>query len=157
MTNSNKLFTQLKESTFWKLLRGEVVYNLDGLSTPQTINESLGPDPFWNEMESLMCFDDVEVGLDETKDRSSARYFGLYPGKTDNKKIKMPGKEEIRSDNLRMETVLWYLIDQSVPFFYDKTFDSESDRGIRFHDGGTAHFYKKNEAFYLGSVFLKKI
>jgi hypothetical protein len=157
MTNSNKLFIHLNDSTFWRLLRGDIVYRLDELSEPRIINEKLGPDPFWNEMESVMCFDDIEVGLDETKDLSSARYFGLYPGKTDRKKIKMPKKDEIKADNLHMESVLWYLIDKSVSFSYDKSLDSETDRGIRFNDGGSAHFYKKNGIFYLGSVFLKKI
>lgn len=50
-----------------------------------------------------------------------------------------------------------YLMINSVGFNYDKTFDSDSDRGLRLHDGGSIHFYNKDGIFYLGSVFLMKI
>lgn len=158
MTSSNKETLDHGDVVFWRILRGEAVYRLDESSTPKAINEILGPDPLWTEAESIMCFDDLEVGLDETNERKHARYFGLYPGKTKKNKIILPNKGEASLNHIRMDSVLSYLVDNSVSFTYDKTLDSgETDRGVRLGDGGSVHFYKRRDFFYLGSVFLKKI
>ncbi|GLS38611.1 hypothetical protein GCM10010869_42060 [Mesorhizobium tianshanense] len=135
------------------------MYQLDETSGPEAINRALGPDPFWKKGENVMCFDDLEVGLDETNELKTVRYFGLYPGKTHKGEIKLPKheSEKISKKLLQMSSVVGYLMINSVEFNYDKTLDSESDRGIHLHDGFGLHFYEKSGIFYLGSVFLKKI
>ncbi|MER8456257.1 hypothetical protein NKJ87_04560 [Mesorhizobium sp. M0027] len=147
------------KSPFWRILRGEAVYQLDETTMPEAINRALGPDPFWEKGENIMCFDDLELGLDETNELKTVRYFGLYPGKTSKGEVKLPKRdsEKISKKLLQMSSVVEYLIVNSVGFDYDKTFDSDSDRGIHLHDGFSLHFYEKSGTFYLGSVFLRKI
>ncbi|MER8368084.1 hypothetical protein [Mesorhizobium sp. M1378] len=159
MTNSNKKKVEHYTSPFWRILRGEAVYQLDETSVPEAINRALGPDPFWEKGENIMCFDDLEVGLDETIELKTVRYYGLYPGKTSKGEIRLPklDSERISKKLLQMSNVVEYLMINSVGFNYDKTFDSDSDRGLRLHDGGSIHLYNKAGIFYLGSVFLMKI
>ncbi|MER8389145.1 hypothetical protein NKG60_26520 [Mesorhizobium sp. M1428] len=159
MTNGNKQTAGYHTSPFWRILRGEAVYQLDETSVPEPINRALGPDPFWDKGENIMCFDDLEVGLDETNELKTVRYFGLYPGKTSKGEIRLPkhDSERISKKLMRMSSVMEYLMTNSVGFNYDRTFDSNSDRGIHLHDGISLHFYEKSGIFYLGAVFLTKI
>lgn len=135
------------------------MYQLDETSGPEAINRALGPDPFWEKGENIMCFGDLEVGLDETNELKTVRYFGLYPGKTSKGEIRLPkhDSEKITRKLLQMGSVVEYLMINSVGFDYDKAFDSDSDRGIHLHGGFSIHFYEKSGIFHLGSVFLKKI
>ncbi|MER9117809.1 hypothetical protein NKH93_14460 [Mesorhizobium sp. M0954] len=146
-------------SPFWRILRGEAVYQLDQTSVPEDINRALGPDPFWEKGENIMCFDDLEVGLDEANELKTVRYYGLYPGKTSKGEIRLPkhDSERISRKLLRMSSVLEYLMLNSVAFNYDKTLDSDTDRGILLDGGYGLHFYGKSGIFYLGAVFFKKI
>lgn len=98
------------------------MYQLDETSVPEAINRALGPDPFWEKGENIMCFDDLEVGLDETNDLKTVRYFGLYPGKTSKGEIRLPNHdgEKITRKVLQMGSVVEYLMINSVGFDYDK-------------------------------------
>ncbi|MER8952875.1 hypothetical protein NKH98_09045 [Mesorhizobium sp. M0833] len=98
---------------------------------------------------------DLEVGLDETNELKTVRYYGLYPWKTSKGEVRIPklDSERISKTLLQMSNVAEYLVINSVGFNYDKTFDS----GLRLHDGGSIHLYNKDGIFYLGSVFLMKI
>ncbi|MER9470753.1 hypothetical protein NKI82_33935 [Mesorhizobium sp. M0482] len=159
MTNRNKKMVGQPTSPFWRILRGEAVYQLDETAAPEAINRALGPDPFWEKGENIMCFDDLEVGLDETNELKTVRYFGLYPGKTRKGEIRLPklDSEKISKKLFRMSSVVEFLMVNSIGFDYGKTLDSDSDRGIHLHDGISIHFYEKSGVFYLGAVFLKKI
>jgi len=107
-----------------------------------------------------MSFNDIEVGLNETNDLRSARYFALHPGRT------RPGKfyvregdiEELPRSSLTFGEVLEFLMRNSVEFQYDKTlYDADTDLGVRLSSRGTIHFYKRSNIFYFGAAFLKAI
>nr|WP_321445590.1 hypothetical protein [uncultured Cohaesibacter sp.] len=162
---TKKISNETKKNSYthhpvFDLLSKRETFGLDKFCDLNTILQKLGsPDEGWED-DSLMCYDDLEIGICNKSTSPKPVYFAIYPEKNEEKKLIIPNTYKNVPDNSsRIKNFVEFFFSNNIGFAYDPTKDYDINQKYLVTSHGDELFFQKKSDmdFYLYSIYFSSL